>query len=187
MTPKDTKKQMLIECGPKEYMKYMKDDPVRPNLFEDNTVRFEGYFRVYADVERTGDEIKTNAIVCVVITPFLPQSEQDLIELSDGTFPPEVLKELQKRLKEEEELSAGTTLCPYSIWSYAKGAGRRLITNLLESIPVLHPDVEHVITMSPLTEQAYKFHIRNGAQKVSTNKSTVNYLYELGERDVQIH
>ena len=180
-------KQMLIECGPKEYLKYMKDDPVRPNLFEDNAVRFEGHFRVYADVERTGDEVKTCAIVCVVLTPFLPQSEQDLIEMSDGTYPLEVFNELQERLREEEGFSAGKILCPYSIWSYEKGAGRRLITNLLEATPVLHPDVEYVVTMSPLTEEAYKFHNRNGAKKVSTNKTTVNYQYDLEAEDVQIH
>jgi hypothetical protein len=31
---------MLIECRMEEFIDYIADDPVRPNLFEDNVTRF---------------------------------------------------------------------------------------------------------------------------------------------------
>ena len=69
---------MLIECDEETYGKYMKDDPVRPDLFEDDGTRFNGNFRVYADIDKQGFETVVNAIICVVIAPFIPQNEKTL-------------------------------------------------------------------------------------------------------------
>lgn len=176
---------MLIECDKEEYLKYIKDDPVRPNLFTDDSIRFQGNFRVYADIDRQGFGVNVNAIICVVIAPFIPQDEEQLRSIANG----ESELSFQCRVKEDGGLEkvVGKVLCPYSLWSYEKGAGTKLINSLLEAAPIMYPDIDYVITMSPPTQMAMKFHLRNGASMISPNKETVNYEYEIKNHDILIH
>ena len=172
---------MLIECDEETYGKYMKDDPVRPELFDDDGTRFNGNFRVYADVDKQGFETVVNAIICVVIIPFVPQNEKHLRDIASEDLKVLMAMEWEgdrfPRPNDEEEGMA-TILCPYSLWSYTKGAGRKLVNELLEAIPFLHPEVSHVVTMSPPTKMAMNFHTSNGAFLLSPNKDTVNYEYK---------
>ena len=46
---------MLIKCNAADHAYLIEDDPVRPKLFKDNSVRFEDPFRVYAEInDETG-------------------------------------------------------------------------------------------------------------------------------------
>jgi len=173
---------MLIECDADTYARYIDDDPIHPNLFADNLTRFTGNFRVYADVDKDteGFGFKVNAIVCVVVCPFLPQAEEQLRLYATGGLGLEKIE-----LGEDERM--GIVLCPYSMWSYSRGAGKRLVNDLLECAPVLHPDVDHVITMSPPTLRAMHFHIGNGAILLSPNAETVNYAYEIPDHGFTVH
>ena len=95
--------------------------------------------------------------------------------------------QIEEALAEREKIfgALGTVLCPYSVWSYQRGHGRKLINNLLEAAPILHPKVDAVITMSPLTDTAMSFHLSNGADIFSTTEDTINYEYEVP--DVILH
>jgi len=62
----------------------------------------------------------------------------------------------------------------YSIWSYKKGCGQKLVNTLVEREKDY---VARIVTMSPKTEMAQNFHLRNGAKVFQVNKSTVNYEY----------
>ena len=172
---------MLIECDKEGYLKYIKDDPVRPDLFDDDAVRFDGNFRVYADIDRQGFGINVNAVICVVIAPFIPQNEGQIQAFASGDL------NASMAIRSEGEGSFGKVLCPYSLWSYEKGAGRRLVNSLLEAVPIMYPDVDYVITMSPPTKMAMNFHTSNGASLLSSNKDTVNYEYEIENYGVSIH
>jgi hypothetical protein len=66
----------------------------------------------------------------------------------------------------------------YTIWSYAAGAGRKLIEEAQASIKEEHPEVKTYVTLSPKTEMAERFHLKNGAAKWRVNEDSVNYLYE---------
>jgi hypothetical protein len=171
---------MLIKCNAADHLYLIEDDPVRPKLFKNNSVRFESPFHVYAEVNDETGEIA--AVVCVVICKFVPQDEYQLKVVAAGK-----LTDIEEVLAEREAVygALGTVLCPYSIWSYQKGHGRRLINNLLEAAPLMHPEVDAVITMSPHTHTAMKFHLSNGAGLFSTNEKTVNYEYEV--EDVVLH
>lgn len=173
---------MMIECDEETFLKYIEDDPVRPNLFEDDFVRFRGNFKVFADVDQDEHGLTVNAIVCVVICPFLPQTEEQLRMYASGDLR-EGLEFIDDML-DGDDARAGIILCPYSLWSYSKGSGKRLINELLETTPVMYPDVDHVITMSPPTRMAMRFHVGNGAVLLSPNESTVNYEYEIPEQVV---
>ena len=171
---------MLIKCNFADHAYLLADDPIRPKLFKDNSVRFEDPFHVYAEVNDETGEIA--AIVCTIVCKFVPQDEYQIKLIAMGKT-----KQIEKQLKEREKIygQLGTVLCPYSIWSYQKGHGRKLISNLLEATPVMHPEVDAVITMSPHTHTAMKFHLNNGAGLFSTNEETVNYEYEVP--DVILH
>jgi len=170
---------MLTICDPETYLQYIKDDPVRPHLFENDITRFENNFYVFADIdinEDTGQRV-VNAVLCAVISPFVLQSEELLRDLSDSH---EQTTEMQKQLMEavgEDKLA--TVFTPYSLWSYKKGSGKRLINELLDFIPLNFPHVTHVITMSPPTRMAMEFHTNNGALLLSPNVETINYEYRL--------
>jgi hypothetical protein len=65
----------------------------------------------------------------------------------------------------------------YTIWSYQPGAGRRLITQTRRWIQLNRVEVRQFVTLSPPTEMARVFHLRNGAEVHRVNVDTVNYLY----------
>jgi hypothetical protein len=65
----------------------------------------------------------------------------------------------------------------YTIWSYAAGAGRRLIEEAQKSIKEEKPEVTTYVTLSPKTEMARRFHHKNGAVTFRENADSVNYEY----------
>ena len=87
---------MLIECNVADHLYLIKDDPVRPDLFKDNSVRFDGPFRVYAEINEETGEIA--AVVCVVICKFVPQDETQLKAVAAGK-----LQKIEGLLKRREE------------------------------------------------------------------------------------
>jgi len=109
---------MLIECNVANHLYLIEDDPVRPDLFRDNSVRFEDPLRVYAEVNDETGEIA--AVVCVAICKFVPQAEFQLKLLAARKG-----HEIAERLAEREAMyrALGTVVCPYAIWSYQKGTG----------------------------------------------------------------
>ena len=169
---------MLIECNVEKHLSLIDDDPVRPTLFEHNEARFHGPFRVFAEVDEDSEEIQ--AVVCVVLTAFVVTEEDDLLMLASGEF----FMETEDGIDVTD--AEPTLACPYSIWSYKKGAGRRLINSLLDHVSVAYPMVGSVVTMSPKSDNALKFHTNNGAEMLSVNENTINYLYEIDE-DVILH
>lgn len=128
---------------------YIKDDPVRPEI--PTEFRVSGNRFVSALVED-----KPLAMVCVSLHNFIPESVEDLH-------------------KEAEEL---TTAIFYTIWSYAPGAGRELLMETVAKLKEMYPTVQRFVTLSPKTEMAQKFHLKNGARVFRVNPDTVNYEYQ---------
>ena len=86
--------------------------------------------------------------------------------------------------KNVEELEAhtqvdGPYLIPYTVWSHERGAGREIIDEVLKLAQTLSPRIERVVTLSPPTEMARKFHLRNQAIEYRVNEETVNFEYIL--------
>jgi hypothetical protein len=127
---------------------YIKDDPVRPEIPKE--------FRVGKNkfVSALVDEIPT-AMVCVSLHDFIPEAVTDL----------------------DVETDQPTTAIFYTIWSYAPGAGKELLMQTVEEIKKEYPSIERFVTLSPKTELARRFHLKNGAGVYRENKDTVNYEY----------
>lgn len=131
---------------------YLKDDPVRPDIPKE--------FRVTQNrfVATSVDE-RPSAMVCVSLKNQVPASVEEL----DG------------------DCEQPDTAVFYTIWSYVGGAAAPLLFDTVDAIRAQWPSVTRFVTLSPKTEMAYKFHIRNGAQVLRENTDTVNYEYIIGD------
>lgn len=129
----------------------IKDDPVRPELPPDFRVNENSKIFVLKD-DQTNEPL---AVTCVKFLEQIPSSVEDLTHTVVKT----------------------NTAVFYTIWSYAQGAGRRLIQEAQAEIKKAHPEVDVYVTLSPKTEMARKFHLKNGAEVYRENPDTVNYLY----------
>ena len=130
-------------------IKFVKDDPVRPEIPAE--FRVSPTSEILAILE--GDQPK--AIVCVAYRDFVPQ---DCTELMSQPIDPKVA-------------------VFYTIWSYVSGAGRDLIVEARKELPKRKPNICKFVTLSPQTEMARKFHLKNGATIFRENANSVNYEY----------
>jgi hypothetical protein len=134
-----------------QLLSLIKDDPVRPELTPDFRVNQNSQIFVLRD-DTTQEPL---AVTCVKFLEAIPQSVDDLAHQAVHT----------------------NTAVFYTIWSYAAGAGRELIEQAQSRIKQDHPEVETYVTLSPKTEMARKFHLKNGAEVYRENADSVNYLY----------
>ena len=75
-------------------------------------------------------------------------------------------------------IGSATTAVFYTIWSYTAGAGRELIVEAQKSIESEFPEIQTYVTLSPKTEMARRFHLKNGARQLRENSDTINYIYK---------
>ena len=133
-----------------EIVKLLKDDPVRPEI--PVTDRINSNSRIY--MLKDGDQ--TKAITCVKFLEAVPAAVDDMADL----------------------VGSATTAVFYTIWSYTAGSGRDLIVRAQESIKQEFPGIDTYVTLSPKTEMARRFHLKNGAQELRENSDTINYIYK---------
>jgi hypothetical protein len=130
-------------------LEYIKDDPVRPDIPKDFRVGPGRFVSALVDGEIP------SAMVCVNLLDFVPSSVEEL----------------------GKDVEDATTAVFYTIWSYAPGAGADLLFRTVAQIREQFPNVSNFVTLSPKTEMARKFHLKNGASVFRDNSDTVNYQY----------
>ena len=133
-----------------EIINLLKDDPVRPEI--PAIQRVNSNSRIY--MLKDGDQPR--AVTCVKFLDDIPAAVDDLVEL----------------------VGSAKTAVFYTIWSYTAGAGRELIVKAQESIKQEFPTIDTYVTLSPKTEMAKRFHLKNGAGVYRENSDTVNYIYK---------
>jgi|MEHZ01.5.fsa_nt_MEHZ011443481.1_3 hypothetical protein len=137
------------------YLKLV-DDPVRPHI--PKLIRYTKNRHTFFLTDES--DRKVTAMVCLSRNSIIAKQESDLSIYST--------KEIEN-----------TNVHLYTIWSYGKGAGRDLALQIVEAIPKRWPQVKRILTLSPKTEMARKFHLSNGALELQTNDDTVNFEYEV--------
>jgi hypothetical protein len=127
------------------------DDPVRPHInAEWRTRSGRTVFGLYSD--ESFEQLR--AVICVCYTDEVPTCERDMQWV-------------------------GTDVAVfYTVWSYDKGAGRDIVFAVSEHIRKTNPDVKRFVTLSPLTEMAKKFHLKNGAKFIAKHMDCQNFEYE---------
>ena len=131
-------------------MDYIKDDPVRPEISAE-------------------DRVSSNKEILVLIEDNEPAAA---VCVSYQNTVPKVVNELNG---EDDP----TVAVFYTIWSYKKEAGKRLLFAAKDYIKDNKNTVKRFVTLSPQTEMARKFHTGNGAFELSYNKESVTPILSL--------
>ena len=130
----------------------IKDDPVRPHISAEwRTQSGREVYGLYSD--ESFEDLR--AVICVAYTDEVPTCEDDMKWTGTGIA------------------------VFYTVWSYDRGAGRDIVFAVAEHIRKTKPDVNRWVTLSPLTEMAQKFHIKNGAKFLNRYIDCQNFEYEV--------
>ena len=72
----------------------------------------------------------------------------------------------------------GSVVVAYTVWSLEKGLGRKIILDL-QSMLIDSMRFKRLVTLSPQTDMATKFHLSNGAKLIAENMTTNNFEYDI--------
>lgn len=126
----------------------VKDDPVRPEI------PLQARVQEHAEIFVWLEDHEPGAVVCVRYCADVPSSVNELTPTESPTV-----------------------AVFYTIWSYKKGCGQRLIRASQQHIQQVMPAISRFVTLSPKTDMARTFHHKNGAYTLRENPETVNYEY----------
>ena len=140
----------------------IKDDPVRPEL--SNEFRTSYGRKIYG--VKYQNEI--HAVMCFAFTNQIPKTVNELDQLSKDAF-------LQSANRDQ---NVGKIAIAYTVWSKKKGGGKLIVKEVYKMIKKSN-HLNRLVTLSPLTEMARKFHLRNGATELQVNEHTQNFEYKV--------
>ena len=148
----------LKECNTNE-------DPVRPEL--DNSFRTSYGRKIYG--VRYKNEI--HAVMCFAFTNKVPKDVTQLDKFSHDAF-------LQSTQRGQ---TVGQIAIAYTVWSKKRGGGKLIVKEVFKKIKKSN-HLNRLVTLSPLTDMATKFHLRNGAKLLQVNESTQNFEYTVSKK-----
>lgn len=128
----------------------IKDDPVRPEISIKD--RVNGFAEILFLVD---EQDEPAAVICTRYCSKVPSTVEEMLE--------------------DPGKNAVATF--YSVWSYRPGSGGKIVFAAKRYIELNRPDVSRFVTLSPKTEMAHRFHIKNGAILLRENETTINYEY----------
>ena len=138
------------------------EDPVRPEL--DNDFR-TNYGRKIFGVKYKNE---IHAVMCFAYTNEIPKSVEELDKFSHDAF-------LQSTHRAQ---NVGKIAIAYTVWSKKKGGGKLIVKEVFKKIKNSN-HLNRLITLSPLTDMAFKFHSKNGAKLLQVNETSQNFEYEV--------
>jgi hypothetical protein len=130
-------------------VRVIKDDPVRPHIPLDQRINEAAEILLL----KAGEEIL--AATCMQWLSEIPEDEIDL-----------------QNMGKSKEVAVF-----YTIWSYSPGAGASLLQEAAKWLKEEYKDLKAIVTLSPQTDMARKFHLKNGATVHRQNTNSVNYKY----------
>ena len=138
------------------------DDPVRPELT--NEFRTSYGRKIYG--VKYKNEI--HAVMCFAFTNEIPITVNELDQFSRDAF-------LQSAQRDQ---NVGKIAIAYTVWSKKKGGGKLIVKEVYKMIKKSN-HLNRLVTLSPLTDMARKFHLRNGAKELQVNEETQNFEYKV--------
>ena len=140
----------------------IEEDPVRPEL--DNVFR-RSFGRKIFGVKYKGE---IYAVMCFAYTNEIPKNVNELDKFSHDAF-------LQSAQRDQ---NVGKIAIAYTVWSKKKGGGKLIVKEVFKKIKKSN-HLNRLVTLSPLTEMATKFHSKNGAKLLQINETTQNFEYKV--------
>lgn len=135
-------------------------DPVRPEL--DIKFRTSHGRKIYG--LKHGEDIM--AVMCFAFTNQVPKTVEEMDALS---------KDAAMQAVHRAGVQ-GSIAIAYTVWSLKKGGGKMIVKEVYKMIKKSN-HLNRLITLSPLTKMAEKFHLRNGAKLIQKNETTQNFEY----------
>ena len=138
------------------------EDPVRPEL--DNEFRKSYGRKIYAVKYKK----EICAIMCFGFTNDIPKDVRELDLMTRDAY-------LQSAHRDQK---IGKIAIAYTVWSKKKGGGKLIVKEVFKMIKKSN-HLNRLITLSPLTEMARNFHLKNGANEIQVNEETQNFEYKI--------
>ena len=139
------------------------EDPVRPELsleFRQSHGR-----KIYGIKDEEGD---IAAVMCFAFTNDVPTSVEEMDTMS---------KDAAMQAVHRAGIQ-GSMAIAYTVWAKKKGGGKHMVNEVYKMIKQ-SSHLHRLITLSPLTDMARKFHLKNGAKEVQVNLTTQNFEYDI--------
>ena len=134
-------------------VRIIKDDPVRPHIPLEQRINDAAEILIL----KAGEEVL--AATCMQWLSTVPEDEADLVAM-------------------EKDKSIAVF---YTIWSYAPDAGATLLQQAASWLKSEYSELKGIVTLSPQTPTARRFHLKNGAKIRKENPTSVNYEYYFKE------
>ena len=138
------------------------EDPVRPEL--DNNFRTSYGRKIYGVKHKK----EICAIMCFGYTNEIPRNVNELDLMTKDAH-------LQSTLRDQR---VGKIAIAYTVWSKKKGGGKLIVKEVFKKIKKSN-HLNRLVTLSPLTDMARNFHLRNGALELQVNEETQNFEYKI--------
>ena len=145
----------MKDCNPSE-------DPVRPEL--NNEFRTSFGRKIYGVKYRN----QIHAVMCFAFTNEIPKTVKELDLFSKDAF-------LQSANRDQK---IGKIAIAYTVWSSKKGGGKLIVKQVFKMIKKSN-HLNRLVTLSPLTDMARNFHLKNGAIEIQVNEDTQNFEYKI--------
>jgi hypothetical protein len=139
------------------------EDPVRPELNLD--FRTSHGRKIYGIKDDNGE---IAAVMCFAFTNEVPVSVSDMDILSKDAALQAVYKAGQQ----------GSIAVAYTVWARKKGGGKHIVNEVYKMIKQ-SSHLNRLVTLSPLTAMAERFHLKNGAKLLQVNDDTQNFEYDI--------
>ena len=139
------------------------EDPVRPEL----SLEFrQAYGRKIFGIR--DDEGDIAAIMCFAFTHEIPKSIEEMDVMS---------KDAAMQAVHRAGVQ-GSIAIAYTVWAKKKGGGKHMVNEVYKMIKESN-HLNRLVTLSPLTDMARKFHLNNGAEEIQVNEETQNFEYKI--------
>ena len=138
------------------------EDPVRPEL--DVSFRRSYGRKIYCVKYKK----EIHAVMCFAYTNAIPKNVDELDKFSQDAH-------LQSTHRGQ---NVGQIAIAYTVWSKKRGGGKLIVKEVFKKIKKSN-HLDRLVTLSPLTDMARNFHLRNGAKELQINKESQNFEYQI--------
>ena len=141
----------------------VKEDPVRPEL----SLEFRQAYgrKIYGIKDEEGD---IAAVMCFAFTHGIPTSVEEMDRLS---------KDAAMQAVHRAGVQ-GSIAIAYTVWAKKKGGGKHMVNEVYKMIKESN-HLSRLVTLSPLTDMARRFHLANGAKELQVNETSQNFEYDI--------
>ncbi len=143
------------------------EDPVRPEL--DLAFRQAYGRKIFGLKDEEGDIC---AIMCFAFTNKVPKTVEEMDVLSKDA----AMQAIHRAGMQ------GDIAIAYTVWAKKKGGGRAIVNEVYKMVKESN-HLNRLVTLSPLTDMARNFHLKNGAKELQVNDTTQNFEYDITLED----